>query len=211
MSEGPWTGLPRPWVADIGSGGAPHPLANILVDKYPGEGYPHRNVKLVVGPGQVFVEADAHDLPFDDGEIDFVWCCDLLEHVDDPGKVVGEMMRVSKKGSLLMPSVSMEGVIQMRYGGDRSNGHKWLCRSEGFAGLGFMRCDNSNKPEVRGLLAEFGLCPEAPTREYNTNIFHAWGWGSWGDILTVTTYDPTPENIENWNRVYRLPDEAVAI
>jgi SAM-dependent methyltransferase len=38
--------------------------------------------------------ADAHDLPFDDGEFDFVIAMAVLEHVADPPRVVNEIWRV---------------------------------------------------------------------------------------------------------------------
>lgn len=45
------------------------------------------------------VVADAHDLSrFKDGEFGFVWCSELLEHVDDPQRVIDEAKRVGKHG-----------------------------------------------------------------------------------------------------------------
>ncbi len=45
--------------------------------------------------------ADAHSLPFKDGEFGFIWCSELLEHVDDPQRVVDEAKRVGKHGVIL--------------------------------------------------------------------------------------------------------------
>ncbi len=39
-------------------------------------------------------------LPFPDGSFDVVACCDVLEHVDDPGRVIVEISRVLKPGGL---------------------------------------------------------------------------------------------------------------
>ncbi len=39
-------------------------------------------------------------LPFHDGSFDIVACCDVLEHVDDLGKVIGEVARVLKAGGV---------------------------------------------------------------------------------------------------------------
>jgi len=47
------------------------------------------------------IKADAHDLPFSNGEFGFVWCSELLEHVKEPYKVVQEAKRVSKHGVIL--------------------------------------------------------------------------------------------------------------
>ncbi len=37
-------------------------------------------------------------LPFEDASFDVVVCCDVLEHVDDPEKVISELARVAKPG-----------------------------------------------------------------------------------------------------------------
>ncbi len=42
--------------------------------------------------------ADAHDLPFKDGEFDLVLCTEVLEHVKDPKKVISEIGRVLTPG-----------------------------------------------------------------------------------------------------------------
>jgi hypothetical protein len=47
------------------------------------------------------VKADAHNLPYGDKEFGFVWCSEMLEHVDDPAKVVSECKRVAKHGVIL--------------------------------------------------------------------------------------------------------------
>jgi glycosyltransferase involved in cell wall biosynthesis len=47
------------------------------------------------------VKADANNLPFKDGEFGFVWCSEVLEHVDSPQRVVDEAKRVGKHGVIL--------------------------------------------------------------------------------------------------------------
>ena len=43
-------------------------------------------------------EGKGESLPFPDGSFDIVACCDVLEHVDDPGPVIGEVARTLKPG-----------------------------------------------------------------------------------------------------------------
>ena len=41
-------------------------------------------------------------LPFPDGAFEIVYCCDTLEHVNDLGKVIGEISRVLKPGGVFL-------------------------------------------------------------------------------------------------------------
>lgn len=43
--------------------------------------------------------ADAAELPLPDNSVDGVWCLNLLEHVEDPSRVVNELHRVAKPGA----------------------------------------------------------------------------------------------------------------
>ncbi len=51
--------------------------------------------------GTDILKADAHNLPFKDGEFGFVWCSEVLEHVEDPQRVLDEAKRVGKHGVCL--------------------------------------------------------------------------------------------------------------
>ncbi len=42
------------------------------------------------------------DLPFADARFDIVYCCDVLEHVDDPDRVIAEIARVLKPGGVFL-------------------------------------------------------------------------------------------------------------
>ncbi|MBV8396421.1 MAG: class I SAM-dependent methyltransferase, partial [Actinobacteria bacterium] len=48
------------------------------------------------------VRATAEDLPFDDQSFDVVLCIQVLEHVDDPARVVRELHRVVKPGGRVL-------------------------------------------------------------------------------------------------------------
>jgi len=47
-----------------------------------------------------YLEGSADALPFESQSFDIVCCCDVLEHVDDPGMVVREISRVLRPGGV---------------------------------------------------------------------------------------------------------------
>lgn len=47
-------------------------------------------------PNLRFLQGDAHELPFNEGEFDVVYCRYLLEHVNNPVQVMSEIKRVLK-------------------------------------------------------------------------------------------------------------------
>lgn len=49
-----------------------------------------------------YLEGSADALPFPEASFDAVSCCDVLEHVDDPGRVLAEIARVLKPGGLFL-------------------------------------------------------------------------------------------------------------
>lgn len=51
--------------------------------------------------GDGVIKMDAHNLRFPDKHFGFAWCCDVLEHVDNPQKVVNEAKRVAKHGAII--------------------------------------------------------------------------------------------------------------
>jgi Methyltransferase domain len=105
-------------VLDIGSGGDPFPHATFLVDRFI-EPTAHRYGSIVQN-GKPLVSADIHHLPFQDKTFDFVYCAHILEHVDDPIKACGEIMRIGKRGYLETPTMGED--ILFAWAADR---HKW--------------------------------------------------------------------------------------
>lgn len=106
-------------VLDVGGGHAPHPRANVVVDKYDEDNNYHRSGNIKVFKNQQFLCADGGDLPFKDHEFDYSLCCHVLEHVDDPVKFVKEIARVSKRGYLETPSLIGEYLIP-------KESHRWV-------------------------------------------------------------------------------------
>lgn len=89
-------------VLDVGSGGWPFKRATVLADKYVGS-TTHR-VETIVKDKRPFYEVDLEDLPFDDKSYDFVFCSHVLEHMDNPGAAMRELMRVGERGYIEVPT-----------------------------------------------------------------------------------------------------------
>jgi len=92
---------PGDYVLEIGSGNNPHPRSDVLCDKAI-EDDTERGGRIV--SDRPMVEADAQDLPFKDSSFDYVICAHVLEHVEDPGRMLSELMRVAPRGYLETPS-----------------------------------------------------------------------------------------------------------
>jgi SAM-dependent methyltransferase len=91
-------------VLEVGGGHNPHPRSNVVVDKYVDDNT-HRALDLKVLPNQKFLQADGEELPFRDKEFDYVICCHVLEHVEDPKKFISEQTRVAGRGYIETPSL----------------------------------------------------------------------------------------------------------
>lgn len=105
-------------VLDVGGGHNPHPRANVVVDKFTDTNY-HRSGDIKVLKNQKFINADGEHLPFADKEFDYVICCHVLEHVEDPQQFLSELFRVGKSGYLETPSLLGENLFAR-------HSHKWI-------------------------------------------------------------------------------------
>jgi SAM-dependent methyltransferase len=105
-------------VLEVGGGHNPHPRSNVVVDKYTDTNY-HRSGDIKVLKNQTFMQADGENLPFKDKEFDYVICCQVLEHVENPEKFLAEQFRVAKKGFMETPSLLGEYFFPRE-------SHKWI-------------------------------------------------------------------------------------
>lgn len=107
-------------VLDIGAGGWPFKRANHLADKFPGE-TTHR-VESMVRDGRPFFEVDLEHLPFSDHSYDFIFCSHVLEHLENPGQAIRELMRVGQRGYIEVPTRLSDAMFNFTH---LPNHHRW--------------------------------------------------------------------------------------
>jgi ubiquinone/menaquinone biosynthesis C-methylase UbiE len=97
-------------VIDIGSGDKPFWRADVFVDDLSlGNDQRFTDTQTIHTIGH-FVNANAEHLPFKNKTFDFSFTSHLLEHVTDPGAVIDEIVRVSKRGYIEVPNGILETV-----------------------------------------------------------------------------------------------------
>lgn len=109
-------------VLDVGSGDNPHWRADVLLDMYIDDKFlaQRRGNSVVSRP---IFDANAEEMPFKDKTFDYVICSHLLEHVENPEKVIQEIMRVGKSGYIEVPFEGSSKITDFM-------SHLWYCRKE---------------------------------------------------------------------------------
>jgi SAM-dependent methyltransferase len=92
---------PSDLVLEIGSGNNPRPRSDVLCDKLIDDDT-ERGGSIVTD--RPIVEADAHHLPFADSSFGYVISAQVLEHAEDPERMLEELMRVARRGYIETPS-----------------------------------------------------------------------------------------------------------
>jgi SAM-dependent methyltransferase len=98
-------------VLDVGSGGNPHPRADVLIDRLSGAAHRGGDPMLIDRPAII---GDATKLPFKDKSFDYVIASHVLEHMSDPEIFLSELQRVSKAGYIETPNFICERLIPSR-------------------------------------------------------------------------------------------------
>ena len=104
------------FVLEIGSGHNPKARSDVLCDKFI-EDDEQRGGRIVTD--RPIVEADGQFLPFADQAFDYVICAHVLEHVEDPKRLIAELMRVAGRGYIETPSEIGERIYGWHY-------HRWI-------------------------------------------------------------------------------------
>lgn len=107
-------------VLEIGGGDFPFWRSDILCDRYLFDDAERAGSLVVDRP---FICADAHVLPIKDGAVDYIYCSQVLEHLEKPDVFFSELMRVGKRGYLETPNEFRERLICRQI-------HKWVVADE---------------------------------------------------------------------------------
>ncbi len=105
-------------VVDVGAGQAPHPSADVVVDKYPVDSF-ERPGEAAMAFDVPLVVADGEHLPFADGTFVYAIAEHVLEHAQHPDAFARELARVANAGFVQVPSRESELVYGWPY-------HPWL-------------------------------------------------------------------------------------
>lgn len=107
---------PNDLVLEIGSGDNPKLRSDVLCDKIP-EDDTQRGGAIVLD--RPFIAADGQYLPFADKSFDYIICCHVLEHAEDPALFLSELMRVGHRGYMETPTEIGEKLYDWPY-------HRWF-------------------------------------------------------------------------------------
>lgn len=95
-------------VLDVGSGANPYPNSDVLIDQYSTAEDRNFDPFIIDRPS---VLGDGTKLPFKDNAFQFVILSHVLEHVEDPGMLLNEIMRVGRAGYIEVPNSLFEVIF----------------------------------------------------------------------------------------------------
>lgn len=107
---------PDQWVLDVGGGDSilqyrmaqlSKAVTNLDITSYHWDRIKERDFHKSHGNNIDFVQGDARDMPFRDSLFPRVVCASVIEHIEDPEKVVKEMWRVLAPGGRLLVSMDI--------------------------------------------------------------------------------------------------------
>lgn len=110
-------------VLDVGGGQAPHPRADVVVDKYVADDFERPGTEQL-DLSKPLVVADAAALPFADGAFAYLVASHVLEHATDPVRFAAEFARIAAAGFVQVPTRASE----LTFGWDF---HPWLIDLDG--------------------------------------------------------------------------------
>lgn len=96
--------LTKGLILDVGSGGNPHPFADVLLEKY--QDNQHRYSSITAD--RPIVLGDANNMPFKANAFEYSLAYHILEHIETPDLFIDELARVSSRGYIETPNALYE-------------------------------------------------------------------------------------------------------
>lgn len=112
---------PSDFVVEIGAGPAPFRHTKLILEKYPFDNEERHGDIVNLAP---VIKADAAKLPLADQSCDVLFASHVIEHLDEPGRLVEEAKRVARNVYLEFPTAARELMYAWSF-------HKWLVEAEG--------------------------------------------------------------------------------
>jgi len=123
-------------VIEVGSGHAPHPRSDLVVEKYLSDDFERGFAPSFAKP---LVVGDGHALPLADGCAAYSIASHVLEHATDPERFAAELTRVADAGFVQLPSRLAELTFGWQF-------HPWLVDLEPDGTLVFHERDGQVAP-----------------------------------------------------------------
>ena len=138
-------------VLDVGSGDKPHWRADVLLDRFIDATHAgQRSGRKAARVSRPLFDADATAMPFADRAFDYSVCSHVLEHVIDPGRVIDELMRVSKAGYIEVPEASSAKILDFP-------SHLWWVRLDGNTLVFTAKTDRYHDAEIDAYIQRAGI------------------------------------------------------
>ena len=197
-------------VLEIGSGSAPDPRADVLVDRDPWDNTERKRKvalhldlkgKLTVGAdqteltGNLWRQADGTALPFVSKSFELVIAIGVLEHTDDPCGFLREMSRVGRRGLVHVPTTFTERLFYREF-------HKFTFGLDGKT----LVIRRKNFPDLFGGLFDYLAHFDADFIRFKArnrdlfNLVYEWeGEASY----RLEAYDPARPRFSSFEKTYR--------
>ena len=124
-------------VIEVGSGHAPHPRSDLVVEKYLSDDFERGFAASFAKP---LVVGDGHAIPLADGCAAYAIASHVLEHATDPERFAAELTRVADAGFVQLPSRLAELTFGWKF-------HPWLVDLESDGTLVFHERDGQYAPQ----------------------------------------------------------------
>ncbi len=187
------------FVLEIGSGHNPKTRSDVLCDKLP-EDDTERGGKIVTD--RPFIAADGQYLPFADKSFDYIICCHVLEHVEDPAKFISEITRVGKRGYIEVPTEIGERLYGWQY-------HKWFINLDDSGKLLFKR--KTEESQFGQLFHRLYLSDKNYKKFHDQNHSLFLIQYEWSEKINYEIVDSYSMNLNDQDRINKLLGKRIKL